>query len=95
MIYADTSALLKRYVDEPDSVEADRLLGSDTVLVTSWVTLVIAQHFQSGSESTPALQDDDDKEALASRSPTHGRRRGHGSVHARRWSGHGPRSRRA
>ena len=40
MIYADTSALLKRYVDEPDPVEADRLLGSDTVLVTSWVTLV-------------------------------------------------------
>ena len=40
MIYVDTSALLKRYVDEHDSDVAEQLLNSDPVLVTSWVTLV-------------------------------------------------------
>ncbi len=40
MIYVDTSALLKRYVDEHDSDLAEQLLTSDPVLVTSWVTLV-------------------------------------------------------
>ncbi len=38
--YVDSSALLKRYVAEPDSDLADRLLTADPVLVTSWVTLV-------------------------------------------------------
>jgi predicted nucleic acid-binding protein len=38
--YVDSSALLKRYVDEHDSDVADQLLGSDPVLVTSWVTIV-------------------------------------------------------
>lgn len=38
--YVDTSALLKRYVDEIDSDVADELLGADPVLVTSWVTAV-------------------------------------------------------
>ena len=38
--YVDSSALLKRYVDEPDSSTAERLLLSDPVLVTSWVTLI-------------------------------------------------------
>lgn len=40
MIYVDTSALLKRYVEEHDSHLAEQLLHSDPVLVTSWVTLV-------------------------------------------------------
>ena len=40
MIYVDTSALLKRYVDEHDSDLAEQLVASDPVLVTSWVTLV-------------------------------------------------------
>jgi uncharacterized protein len=40
VIYVDTSALLKRYVDEHDSDVADRLLAADPVLVTSWITLV-------------------------------------------------------
>lgn len=39
-LYVDTSALLKRYVTEADSEVADRLLGSDPVLVTSWITMV-------------------------------------------------------
>jgi predicted nucleic acid-binding protein len=38
--YVDTSALLKRYVDEADSPLADRLLASDNVLVTAWITVV-------------------------------------------------------
>ena len=38
--YVDSSALLKRYVDERDSPVAERLLASDSVLVTSWLTLV-------------------------------------------------------
>lgn len=38
--YVDSSALLKRYVDEHDSDVAEQLLGSDPVLVTSWVTVV-------------------------------------------------------
>ncbi len=38
--YVDSSALLKNYFAEPDSSVAERLLGSDPVLVTSWVTVV-------------------------------------------------------
>ena len=38
--YVDSSALLKRYVHEADSDVADRLLGADPVLVTSWVTVI-------------------------------------------------------
>ena len=38
--YVDSSALLKRYIAEPDSDLADRLLAADPVLVTSWITLV-------------------------------------------------------
>ena len=39
-IYADTSALLKRYVDEPDSERAVELLASDDALVTGRHTVV-------------------------------------------------------
>jgi predicted nucleic acid-binding protein len=38
--YVDASAFLKLYVDESDSDTAVRLVSSDPVLVTSWVTLV-------------------------------------------------------
>ena len=38
--YVDSSALLKRYVDEPDSDAADLLLDSDEVLITCWITVV-------------------------------------------------------
>lgn len=38
--YVDASALLKLYVDEPDSETARELVGADPVLVTSWLTLV-------------------------------------------------------
>lgn len=39
-LYADTSALLKRYVDEPDSDRAVELLTSDTAVVTGRHTIV-------------------------------------------------------
>lgn len=38
--YVDTSALLKRYVDEPDSDRATELMAADPVLVTGRHTLV-------------------------------------------------------
>jgi uncharacterized protein len=38
--YVDSSALLKRYVDEADSDIAERLILADPVLVTSWITEV-------------------------------------------------------
>lgn len=39
-LYVDTSALLKLYVDEPDSDHAKMIVQSDQVLVTSWITVV-------------------------------------------------------
>lgn len=39
-IYVDSSALLKRYVDEPDSSVADALLASDPSLLTARHTIV-------------------------------------------------------
>ena len=39
-LYVDSSALLKRYVDEPDSAECDQFLGSDPVLLTARHTVV-------------------------------------------------------
>jgi predicted nucleic acid-binding protein len=38
--YVDTSALLKRYVDEPDSDRANELLAADPTLVTARHTIV-------------------------------------------------------
>ena len=38
--YVDSSALLKRYVEEPDSPRADELLATDDTLVTGRHTLV-------------------------------------------------------
>ncbi|MCA1681501.1 MAG: type II toxin-antitoxin system VapC family toxin [Actinobacteria bacterium] len=39
-LYVDSSALLKRYVEEPDSEAADALLGSDPSLLTARHTVV-------------------------------------------------------
>ena len=39
-LYVDSSALLKRYVDEPDSETAERLLQSDPSLLTARHTVV-------------------------------------------------------
>ncbi len=37
-LYVDSSALLKRYVDERDSAFAEQAMGDDPVLVTSRIT---------------------------------------------------------
>ena len=68
--YVDSSALLKRYIDEPDSSVADRLLDSDPVLVTSWVTHVevrrnLARHLTGRSLSEAKEQFRADLEAFA------------------------------
>jgi predicted nucleic acid-binding protein len=39
-LYVDSSALVKRYVEEPDSERASRLLASDDQLITARHTLV-------------------------------------------------------
>lgn len=39
-LYVDTSALLKRYVDEPDSARAEQYLLADTVWITARHTFV-------------------------------------------------------
>jgi predicted nucleic acid-binding protein len=39
-LYVDSSALLKRYIDEPDSDAADSLLHSDPSLLTARHTIV-------------------------------------------------------
>lgn len=39
-LYVDSSAFLKRYIDEADSETADRLLRSDPALVTARHTIV-------------------------------------------------------
>lgn len=38
--YVDSSALLKRYIQEPDSEYATALIDADEVLATSWLTVV-------------------------------------------------------
>jgi predicted nucleic acid-binding protein len=55
-LYVDSSALLKAYVDEPDSDVATRHLQSDTVLVTSWITVVEVRRNLSRLLDGPALR---------------------------------------
>jgi uncharacterized protein len=38
--YVDASALLKLYVEEPDSEVAEELVNADPVVVTAWLSLV-------------------------------------------------------
>ena len=58
--YVDSSALLKRYVSEPDSEFAISLIDADEVLATSWLTVVEVRRALSqlvhGNELTSALQ---------------------------------------
>lgn len=68
--YVDASALMKRYVDEPDSVVAERWLDADAVLVTSWVTLVevrrnLARLLQGAALASARAQLDRDLDAFA------------------------------
>jgi predicted nucleic acid-binding protein len=68
--YVDASALMKRYVDEPDSAVADRWLQADAVLVTSWITLVevrrnLARLLTGAALSAARAQLDRDLDAFA------------------------------
>lgn len=54
-LYVDSSALLKAYIDEPDSDMATRHLQSDPVLVTSWITVVEVRRNLSRLLDGPAL----------------------------------------
>jgi predicted nucleic acid-binding protein len=57
-LYVDSSALLKRYVDEPDSATADAILGSDPSLLTARHTVVEVRRnlarLLEGSDATAA-----------------------------------------
>jgi predicted nucleic acid-binding protein len=59
--YVDSSALLKNYFDEPDSPVAERLLRSDSVLVTSWVTLVEVRRNLARALRGPELREAKDQ----------------------------------
>ena len=60
-LYVDSSALLKRYVDEPDSEEAVSLLESDSSLVTARHTIIEVRRnlhrLLVGREATAARAD--------------------------------------
>ena len=43
MLYVDTSALLKRYVEEPESAETDRILAADLDWITARHTRIEAR----------------------------------------------------
>ena len=55
-LYVDTSALAKLYVEEADSADAQRMLRSDPVLVTSWLTVVELRRVLARSLSGAELQ---------------------------------------
>ena len=55
-LYVDSSAMLKRYVDEPDSPLADRLLAADPVLVTSRLTELEVRHNLARLVATEKLE---------------------------------------
>lgn len=68
--YVDSSALMKRYVDEPDREIALALLASDPVLVTSWLTMVevrrnLARMMRGSALDGARRQLVDDLEAMA------------------------------
>lgn len=69
--YVDSSALLKRYIREPDSEYATSLVDADEVLATSWLTVVEVRRSLSkllqGSDLARSIQivhDDIDRMAL-------------------------------
>lgn len=69
-LYVDSSALMKRYVEEIDSDVAQEILGSDPVLVTSWITMVelrrnIARHLNGTELVAAQAQATSDLDAFA------------------------------
>ena len=71
--FLDSSALVKRYVNEPDSDYAAALIDADNVLVSSWLTVVEVRRtvarILSGNDLSRAkelIAEDFDKIALVS-----------------------------
>ena len=69
-LYVDSSALLKRYFDEPDADVAEELLSSDDELVTARITIVevrrnLARHLDGRSLAEARQSLDDDLEAVS------------------------------
>ncbi len=69
--YVDSSALIKRYVNEPDSEYAISLIDADEVLATSWLTVVeirrsLSKLLQGNdlAKSIHVVHDDIDRMAL-------------------------------
>lgn len=69
--YVDSSALIKRYVREPDSDYATSLIDADDVLATSWLTVVevrrsLSKVLQAAdlTKATHVLNDDMERMAL-------------------------------
>ena len=52
----DTSALLKRYIDEPDSDRFGDILDSDPAWLTCRITLVTADLRQAQAGRSPGLE---------------------------------------
>lgn len=75
--FLDSSALVKRYINEPDSDYAAALIDADDVLVSSWLTVVEVRRtvarILSGSDLSRAkelITEDFDKIALVSPDPS-------------------------
>ena len=69
-LYVDSSALLKRYLDEPDSDLADELLGADEDVVTARITVVevrrnLARHLEGRPLAEARQLFDDDLAAMS------------------------------
>jgi len=70
VLYVDSSALLKRYVDEHDSDVADSLLSTDPVLATSRITEIeirrnLARLLEGAAANAAKRQFLEDLDALA------------------------------
>ena len=55
-LYVHSSALLKRYVDEPDSEAANALLDSDPCLLTARPAMTSRRSGSSSSKRSPVRQ---------------------------------------
>ncbi|UJA20732.1 type II toxin-antitoxin system VapC family toxin [Thermoleophilia bacterium SCSIO 60948] len=58
IVYADSSALVKLVIDEPESGDLARHLGSDTPLVTSRIAVVEVTRATRIASAAPEIADD-------------------------------------
>jgi uncharacterized protein len=57
-VYADSSALVKLVIDEPESVALDRHLGQGQLVATSRIALVEVQRAGAIANPSPAVRDE-------------------------------------